>query len=105
MLVAGSGQFYNGESGKGMAMLCTEVVSIVVIYAARADNLSFYGASVDVDNDDAIGTLAWVIFLANKYWTQHDAYNSAIRINKANGYLSQVRLTPIKRGVMMSFRF
>ena len=105
LILAGTGQMYNEEYYKGFPMLGIEVVSLLVIYAAREDDRVLYGATVDVDNDNAVGTIGWIIFLANKFFTQKDAYDSAIRINKKRGSFSNVRVSPIKRGISLSIAF
>lgn len=70
-LIPGGGQFYNGETGKGVAMLG--------IYAG---SVGCFILGLDVYPLSYVGLVG---MLATAIWTQVDAPTSANRINRQNG--------------------
>jgi TM2 domain-containing membrane protein YozV len=78
----GTGQFYNGEAGKGAIMLGASAVGSILLLSSVADDLR-YG---DRSNDNA--TFGAVLFLSAWLWSVIDAPISASRINRQNGLAS-----------------
>jgi len=84
LLIPGGGQFYNGQTGKGILMLGVSVASwgvYVVGAAVAANSYDDSGAAVGLLLD--LAGLAGVI--GTSIWSMVDASNSAKRLNMQNG--------------------
>ena len=104
-ILAGTGQFYNGETDRGVLYLFVECVSLGYILAAWEDNVSYSGGGADYDGDDGEGTVAFYIWAANRIISAVDAAVSG----KKQDQQEAVSVSPIgnkgRRGIMMSLRF
>jgi len=79
-LVPGVGQFYNGDIGKGIGFLATDLVGY---------SLMLGGASSDNDGEkDGLVLTGAALVLGSWIWAQIDAPKSAKKKNQANGYLT-----------------
>jgi TM2 domain-containing membrane protein YozV len=78
----GTGQFYNGEAGKGVIMLGASVVGTALILSSIGDEIWYDDRS---DDNAAFGA---VLFLTAWLWSIIDAPISASRINRENGLAS-----------------
>ena len=77
-LISGSGQFYNGQGGKGMIFLVSEMFSWGLMLSALEKNLDF--------NPDTSGTTSGKVgvglFLGSRFISAVDASVSAQKINQ-----------------------
>lgn len=107
LLITGGGQFYNGEVGKGVGFLFGEVVTIAMMISGFEDNLehTITGEIWDVDDDDAIIALGFLMWAGLKVGSVFDAYISAVEINRERGHLSRINFRPIRRGILLTTRF
>ena len=103
--LAGTGQFYNGETDRGVLYLFVECVSLAFMLSAWGDNVSYTGSGRDVDGDDGTGKVAFYIWAANRIISAVDAGVTG----KKQDQQKTVSVSPIgnkgRRGIMMSLRF
>ena len=92
LFISGGGQFYNGDMGKGIIMLGTDITSLIFMWKAGEDNISFLGETIDVDEDDAFGGFMALVWLGNKIWSATNAYGSAKRLNLERGFTANLRI-------------
>ena len=57
------------------------IVCVSMIYSGNEDDINDRGAHVDVNDDDGIGRVGWIGYLATALWSSVDAYKSARSIN------------------------
>jgi len=72
--IQGTGQFYNGETGKGIGYLTIGLISTAIAISG-----------VKNDNGTTVG-LGALLYLVSYAVGGHDSYVSAKRINRENGY-------------------
>jgi hypothetical protein len=82
-LIAGGGQFYNGESGKGAIMLGGYVFGITLMTSGYSVN----------DGFSTTGKMGLFLWLGSALWSWIDAPFSSARINRENGYASIYRVS------------
>ena len=94
VLLPGGGQYYNGETRKGVVMTSVGVLSFVGM-AVSAANItlsydSYYGYYDFDANSGAVAglVLCALVYAGNSLWSMIDAPISANRINKENSLLS-----------------
>ena len=95
LLVPGGGQFYNGESKKGLIQLGMAVTGIVLVYNnwpeyewVRDDYYwASYGYTREYGNETLMYT-GFALYLGGAVWSLIDAPRSANRINRQNGLAS-----------------
>ena len=104
-LLPGTGQFYNGEIGKGALYIIVETVSLGLMIVGTEDNVEFLGEQIDVDDDDGTAGFGFLVWVANRIISAVDAGTSAKKINQQK----TVSVSPIgskgRRGIMLSLRF
>jgi TM2 domain-containing membrane protein YozV len=81
-LLPGTGQFYNGEAGKGAIMLGASLIGATLILYSIGDEVLYDDRS---DDNAAFGV---VLFFGAWVWSVIDAPISASRINRENGLAS-----------------
>lgn len=81
-LVTGLGQFYNGESSKGVLHLVVGAVAAGTMLAGVEDCYAYD------DFDCSTFTIGALGVVGTKIWTMWDAYDSAKRINESAGALA-----------------
>ena len=65
-LLPGTGQFYNGEIGKGALYIIVETVSLGLMIAGTEDNVEFLGEQIDVDDDDGTAGFGFLVWVADR---------------------------------------
>lgn len=101
VVLSGTGQFYNGENGKGVMFIVSEMIGWGLMVAGAEDNVELLGESVDVDDDDSAFGVGALLFFTSRLASAIDAGVSARQINRGE----RVSLRPIGRGAMLSVRF
>ena len=81
-LFPGLGQFYNGETEKGIVYLGIETFAIGLMLFAAEDNVTFLGETIDVDDDDGKMVMGFMIWGASRLVSAIDAGVSADKLNK-----------------------
>ena len=102
LVLSGTGQMYNGENGKGIMFVVSEMIGWGLMIAGVEDNVELLGESVDVDEDDATSGVGLLLFFTSRLASAIDAGMSAERINREQ---KAVSVRPIRRGAMLSVRF
>ncbi len=92
-LLAGGGQYYNGDYGKGALMTGVEVASLIgmVVSAANMypyDSYSYYGNRTTSMGAEAAMLAFTAIYFANSLWSMIDAPVRAGEINRSRGLMS-----------------
>jgi len=91
LLITGGGQFYNGETGKGVAMLGMGIVGIaLVISGTESTNDGYSYESSESEGQVTLGAMLW---LGAALWSVIDAPISSARINRENGFASLYRVS------------
>ena len=88
-VVPGVGQFYNGDIGKGIGFMVTNIVGYSVMVAGASQITTEYNESGEVSESSSVMYIAGgAIVLGSWIWAQIDAYKGAKKKNRANGYFS-----------------
>ncbi len=89
LLVPGGGQFYNGESGKGIAMLSTCVLGVILLSSSGSSSDSYYQTT----EPGGLAGFGVLLMLGGSLWSIIDAPISSARINQENTLASGFRIT------------
>lgn len=106
-VITGGGQFYNGQTGKGVAMLLSAATGLGVMFYSIDDNYEFLGETIDPEENDGIGVAGAVVALGAITWSMIDAPMTAKAINRRNQQAIGIEpvLTSNKIGGRLSLRF
>ena len=122
VIIPGGGQFYNGEAGKAMIPIGGAIAFLTLSYLASEDGASYslYGYDSDVDDDDYLAGVGFLVVLCTQTYGVIDAIFSANRINRQrknqfghliefDGDKATLGVDPIasrkQLGTMLSLRF
>lgn len=92
-VITGGGQFYNGQKGKGVAMLLSAATGLGVMFYSLDDNYEFLGETIDPKDNDGIGLAGAVLALGAMTWSMIDAPMTAKAINRRN--LQAISIEPV----------
>ena len=87
--VPGGGQFYNEQPRKAVIPIGGAVTFLGLWYLATEDgsSISVYGGyDPDVDDDDSLAGIGFLIFLGTQTYGALDAIMSANKINRQRGF-------------------
>ena len=97
LLLPGGGQFYNGQTGRGVGYLCGSYGAYLVggIFIATSESTDYYGYSYTSNAGMAtIGAVLVIGGVITHIVSMIDAPVSAKRINRANGYALRLNVAP-----------
>ena len=87
--VSGTGQFYNGQPGKGAAMLGTSLLG-VILYASGTKSEEV-GGGYTTQKSAGTAFTGVALIIGSGLWSMIDAPISAGKLNKENGIALQVQ--------------
>ena len=100
-VITGTGQFYNGENKKGVAMLAGAVTGVGLVVSQMDDD-------GNIPEDNGTVTAGALILVGSSLWSIIDAPLSANRINREARQAS-LHITPVVTGDLvaanLTFRF
>jgi hypothetical protein len=86
LFLPGGGQFYNGESGKGAAMLGAAMGGMLMFIVFFEEESLSWGNRSDSGDNQTLSLMGLFIATAAIIWSWIDAPISAARINRENGW-------------------
>jgi len=89
LVLPGAGQFYNGEYGKGAAMLLCATTGLVVFFVTYPEDkvwCDYAGCYIEEEGSREVAMGGLALLAATSIFSILDAPFSAVRINKELGY-------------------
>lgn len=86
-ILPGGGQFYNGETDKGIGMLGISAVGAYLILSNKRNSYTYY------DKPNSAGKFGVLFFVGGTLWSLIDAPISSARINRENELASGFRIS------------